>query len=172
MKSISLIGMSGAGKTSTAIELGHLRNDFVVVDTDELIVDRENMTIPKIFATFGEKYFRSVENEVIKEVFAYSNRIVSLGGGAFENAENQQIIKENSTVIYLKTTPETIFARLNDKNDRPLLNENFSVEKITEILALRDDNYQKSDIIIETDGKTPMQVAREIKEVLKDEFHG
>lgn len=172
MKSISLIGMPGAGKTSTAKELGLLLSDFVVVDTDELIIRNENMTIPEIFAKFGEKYFRNAENKVIKEVFAYPKRIVSLGGGAFESAENQQIIKENSIVIYLKATPETIFARLNGKNDRPLLSENFSVEKIEEILTLRDDNYQKSDIIVETDSKTPTQVAQEITEVLKDEFHG
>lgn len=172
MKNISLIGMSGAGKTSTAKELGHLLGGFVVVDTDELVVSRENMTIPEIFSKFGEIYFRSVENEVIKEVFVCSNRVVSLGGGAFENAENRKIIKENSTVIYLKTSPETIFTRLNGKNDRPLLTADFSVEKIAEILALRDDNYKKSDIIIETDDKTQVQVAWEITEVLKDEFYG
>jgi len=170
MKNISLIGMSGTGKTSTAQELGLLLNDFVVVDTDELIICHEDMTIPEIFSKFGEKHFRNTENAVIKEIFANSKMIVSLGGGAFENAENRQIIKENSTVIYLKSTPETIFARLNGKNDRPLLTTDFSVEKIAKILALRDDNYKKSDIIIETDGKTPIQVAQEITEALKDEF--
>ena len=169
-KNISLIGMSGAGKTTTAKELGLLLSGSVIIDTDELIIEHENLTIPEIFAKFGEDFFRKLETDVIKAVYQEQNQIISLGGGAFENPENRQIIKECSFIIYLKTSPDTLFDRLKCANDRPLLNGGDLRTKIKEIIDKREVNYKKSDIIIETDNKTPHEVAFEIAEVLKNEF--
>lgn len=169
-RNISLIGMSGAGKTVTAVELGRILPDFEVVDTDERIISMENRTIAEIFAEFGENYFRKIENEVINAVFHRENQIVALGGGAFENENNREIICQNGIVIYLKAQPKKLFERLKNTNDRPLLSNNFSVEFIAKMLSKREANYEKSDIIIETEDKTPYQVAQKIAEVIKDEF--
>ncbi len=170
-QNISLIGMSGAGKTSTAIELGSLIPEFNIVDTDELIVKETGLTIPDIFAKYGEEYFRQTETDIISNVFKNSKQVISLGGGAFENTINQKIIKEKSVVIYLKTTPNTIFNRLKNTNDRPLLSNNFSIENIEKMLLKREVNYKKSDIIIKTDEKNSNEVAQEILKALKNEFN-
>lgn len=166
-QNISLTGMSGAGKTSTAIELGKLLSGCAVVDTDELIIKDTKLTIPEIFEKFGEEYFRKKETDVVTDIFKNKNQVVSLGGGAFENNTNRKIIKENSFVVYLKTKPETILNRLKNTNDRPLLSNNISTENIQKMLTKRKANYEKSDIIIETDNKTPTEVAVEIIRALK-----
>ncbi|MBO7673031.1 shikimate kinase [bacterium] len=168
VKNIALTGMSGAGKTTTANILGGLLPEFSVVDTDELIINDTGLTIPEIFAKFGEEYFRKKETEVITAAFKKSNQIISLGGGAFECETNQKIIKENSIVIYLKTNPEILLNRLENSNDRPLLENCPKSDKIREILNQRSTNYEKSDIIIETNNKTPDEIAQEIIEALKE----
>jgi len=171
IKNVSLTGLSGAGKTTTAIELGKLLTEFAVLDTDELIIRETNISIPEIFEKFGEQYFRQKETEIIRTVFKLENQIIALGGGAFENGENQKIIKENSVIIYLKTSPAVVFDRLRNTSDRPLLANNFSVANIEKMLLKRESNYKKSDIIIETDNKTPNEVAQEILRALKNEFN-
>ena len=69
---------------------------------------------------------------------------------------------ETSHVIYLKATPEAIYERIKEENHRPLLRKNFSVEKIASIMKLREKNYQKADITIDTTGKTTYDVVKEI----------
>ena len=107
-----------------------------------------------------------LENQKIKTFLAGENQIISLGGGAFENPENREIILGNAEVIYLKASPETIYSRIKDEFHRPLLKNN-SVERIKEILLKREPNYLKSNIIVNTGGRTPKEVAEEILEVLK-----
>ena len=74
---------------------------------------------------------------------------------------------ETSTVIYLKASPQEIYNRIKKENHRPLLKKNFSVEKIASIMQLREKNYQKADITVDTTGKNPYDIGEEILGVLK-----
>ena len=94
------------------------------------------------------------------------NQIISLGGGAFEDEFNRKIIKENCLVVYLKASPEEIYRRIKNETHRPLLARKFSVERIADILKRRSPNYEKADIIIDTDNKTPYNIAEEILGVM------
>ena len=69
---------------------------------------------------------------------------------------------ENGIVIYLKTEPKEIYNRIKSEKHRPLLRKDFSVEKISSIMQKRAVNYEKADIIISTDGKSPQEIAKEI----------
>ena len=71
-------------------------------------------------------------------------------------------ILENCFTIYLKASPEEIFKRIKNETHRPLLSKSFSIERISEILKKRDENYQNADFIIDTDGKTPYNIVVEI----------
>ncbi len=167
MKNLALIGMMGCGKTTVAAELLKLLPDAVLVDVDNEIEKTSGKKISDIFLKFGEAHFRMLENQKIKKIFSDNNQIISLGGGAFENAENRKIIIENSNVVYLKTSAEEIHSRIKNEFHRPLLAKNSSVERISDIMLQRESNYQKADYVIVTDGKEPAEVAKEILGVIK-----
>lgn len=162
MRKITIIGMMGSGKTTIGKILSE-QTGFSAIDIDNLIEQQEKSCISEIFNTKGEQYFRTVEANTIKELTqTTSSQILSLGGGAFENEQTRELLLKNSTVIYLETTPEEIFKRIQKTNNRPLLKNNMTIEKISEIIAKRKHNYNLAHHKILTDGKTPSKIAEEI----------
>lgn len=162
MRKITLIGMMGSGKTTIGKILSE-KTRFSAIDIDNLIEQQEKSCISEIFNTKGEQYFRTIEANAIKELAqTTSSQILSLGGGAFENEQTRELLLKNSTVIYLETTPEEIFRRIQKTNNRPLLKNNMTIEKISEIIAKRKNNYNLAHHKILTDGKTPSKIAEEI----------
>ncbi len=165
---IVLIGMMGCGKTTVARELAQLLNDFTYIDIDEEIEKSTQKKISELFLRHGEPFFRMLETEKIKQFCKKDNQIISTGGGAFESEENRKILSENNLVIYLKALPDEIYNRIKNETHRPLLKKNFSIEKITSLLLKREINYTKAHKIIDTNSKTPYNIAQEIIGVLND----
>lgn len=166
VRNISLIGMMGCGKTTTARELAKVLPDFKLVDIDEEIEKSSGKKISEIFLKYGETHFRELESAKIKLYAKSNNQIISAGGGAFENPDNRKLFLENSTVFFLKASPETIFERIKSETHRPLLKKNFSIEKISHILMLREKNYSKAHYTIDTNGKSPYNIVEEILGVI------
>ncbi len=165
-KNITLIGMMGSGKTTTAKELSKILTEFKLVDIDDEIEKSSGKKISEIFLKYGEAHFRELETNKIKQFIQNDHQIISAGGGAFENPDNRRRLLENSFVFFLKASPQTIYDRIKAESHRPLLKKNFSVEKIANILSLREKNYQKANHTIETDKKTPEDIAKEIAGVI------
>lgn len=165
---ITLTGMMGAGKSMIAERLSRNLSGFVAVDTDVLIEYHYNQFIADMFAQKGEEFFRDAETKILNMVYQKNSLIVALGGGAFERAENRKIIQENSRVIYLKASPETLFERIANCKNRPMLKDGFGVKEVEEILKRREPNYNLADYVVETDGKTPSEIVREILGLLND----
>lgn len=163
---IALTGMMGSGKSSVAKELNNLLPDFNLVDIDSEIERTTNKKISEIFLKFGEPHFRLLEKDKIQKFADGKNQIISLGGGAFEDEVNRKNILENCLTVYLRTSPQEIFTRIKNETHRPLLAKKISVERITEIIKKRSVNYEKADVIIDTDGKTPYNIANEILGVM------
>ena len=168
-KNVSLTGMMGVGKSFIAERLQEKLEGFSVIDTDFLIEKKVAKTIPQIFEQDGEVVFRSLEYQVIEEVFRSENQIVSLGGGAFCFENNREVIKQNSFVIYLKAEAETLLKRLKSSENRPLLKDDFGLEKITKIVHEREDKYALADYVLVTDNKTPEQIVCEIIKVINND---
>lgn len=165
---IALTGMMGSGKSSVSKELSKLLPEYSLIDIDNEIEKTTNKKISEIFLKFGEPHFRILETDKIQKFIYGKKQIISLGGGAFEDEFNRKIILENCTVIYLKTTPEEIYRRIKNETHRPLLAKKFSIERIADIIKRRAVNYEKADIIIDTDNKTPYNIANEILGVIND----
>ena len=165
-KNITLIGMMGSGKTTTAKELSKILPEFKLVDIDDEIEKSSGKKISEIFLKYGEAHFRELETNKIKQFIQNDHQIISAGGGAFENPDNRRRLLENAFVFFLKASPQTIYDRIKAESHRPLLKKNFSVEKIANILSLREKNYQKANHTIETDKKTPEDIAKEIAGVI------
>lgn len=165
MKTIVLIGMMGSGKTTIGKLLGE-KLTLRSIDIDVIIEHNEKRTISEIFQNEGEKYFRNIERETIKKNFTNKDLIISLGGGAFEDQLTQKLLLKNSTVIYLKTSPNVILERIKNNTNRPLLKNQMTVEKIQSIILQRQKNYELANITILTDNKNTDKIVEEILGVI------
>jgi shikimate kinase len=166
MKNIVLTGFMGTGKTKVGKELSRILN-MKLIDVDTEIEKAEKMTIDEIFKRFGESRFREIETEMVKKLSGYKNSIISTGGGVVLRQENVDVLKKNGIIICLMAKPETILKRTCNNNDRPLLQVENPIEKIKELLNFRKPFYEKADIIIDTEDKTPLHIAEEIIERIK-----
>lgn len=162
MKNIVLIGFMGTGKSTIAMEMSR-RHAMDMVEMDQLIVEREGMSIPDIFEKYGEAYFRDLETHLLKEIQDKTNQIVSCGGGVVLRECNIEAMKKNGKVILLTAEPATILERVKEDEDRPILKGRKNVVAIAELMEARKGKYEAAaDIVIATDGKTVQQICDEI----------
>jgi len=167
MKNIVLTGFMGTGKSEVSKELSKILG-WTVIDIDAEIEKSQGMKITDIFKQFGEPKFRDIETEMIKSFSKNKNVIISTGGGAVLRQENLEALRENGVIICLAATPETILKRISNNNDRPLLQVEDPLKKIKELLEFRMPYYEKADIMIDTENKTPLKLAEEIIEKVKE----
>jgi len=161
LKNIVLTGFMGTGKTEVGKELSRLL-DMKLIDVDTEIEKSRKLTINDIFKKFGEPRFREIETEMIKNLSEKKNIIISTGGGAVLKQENMNALRKNGVIVCLTASPETILKRTSRNSDRPLLQVENPLKKIKELLNFRKPFYEKADIIINTNDKTPLQIAEEI----------
>jgi shikimate kinase len=165
-KNIFLIGFMGSGKSTIARALQN-ELGMSLVEMDARIVKEQGMTINEIFAQYGEDHFRDIESKLIVTLGEEGNTIVSCGGGVVVRPENCDYMKKNGTVVFLTATPETIYERVKNSTDRPILNGNMNVEYIAQLMEKRQALYEAAaDICIATDGKTKTEICREIMDRL------
>ena len=166
MKNIVLTGFMGTGKTSVARELSSMLG-MKVVDMDTEIEKEQGMTINDIFARFGEGRFRDIETGMAKKVSRLNGAVISTGGGVVLRKENIEYLRDGGVVVCLMASPEVIYERTKHSDERPLLKVEDPLEKIRELLEYRLPFYRNADIVVDTDGKTPREVAEEIVETLR-----
>ena len=165
---IFLIGFMGAGKSTIARTLQR-ELGFPLVEMDERIVKEQGMSINDIFAQYGEAHFREIESQLVVDLGKQEPSIVSCGGGVVVRPENTQNMKKSGRIVLLKASPETIFERVKNSTDRPILNGHMNVEYIAELMEKRRVLYEEAaDITIQTDGKTREQICEEIIGKLRD----
>lgn len=166
MKNIVLTGFMGTGKTIVARQLARALG-MKIIDIDTEIEKSMKMTINDIFKQFGEPRFREIETEIIKQVSENKNVIISTGGGAVLKQENMDAVRKNGVIVCLTATPETILERTRSNKERPLLYVENPLERIKELLHFRTPFYEKADIMIDTEKKSPIHIAEEIIERMK-----
>jgi shikimate kinase len=147
-KIIAITGLMGAGKTTLGYKLAN-KIGVYFVDSDQEIEDLEKKSTSEIFSTKGEKYFRDLEKNLIKEIVNRDEELVlSLGGGAFIEEETRQILKEKAITIWLNTDIEIILKRVGTKKTRPILNNGNKRVILGDLAKKRNPFYSQSDIHI------------------------
>ena len=137
---VVLIGMPGAGKTFLGRRIAE-REHRKFIDLDDLIVEREGMSIPEIFRTKGEDYFRNVETEVLRETCKMSGVVIACGGGIVKRKQNYNLAKQNSRIIWVKRDLDKL-----DTEGRPIS----QTKSVEEIYEARKDLYEAwSDYFID-----------------------
>ena len=163
MRNIILIGMMGCGKTTVG-KLLSTRLGKTLVDTDALIERQEGMTVPEIFETQGEAYFRWVETGVAQALSLRTDLIIACGGGLPLQKEAMAALKESGTVFWLDRDPGDIFDT-EDLSDRPLAQE--GREKFVTLGEARREVYQGWADVTVTDFTSPISTAARVLEVVK-----
>lgn len=142
-RSIVLVGMMGAGKSSIGRRLA-TRLGIPFVDADTEIESAAGMSIPEIFDRHGEPYFRAGEARVIARLLDNGPQVLATGGGAVMDQQTRDLIHIKGISVWLKADIEVLMKRTKRRNDRPL------AEKIKELLPEREPVYAQSDILVQS----------------------
>ncbi|QDO94156.1 shikimate kinase [Formosa sediminum] len=166
---IILIGYMGSGKSTLGKTLAKTL-EYPFIDLDDYIEAQEEVTIPELFKTHGEVYFRKQEHIYLKALLTeQKNVVLALGGGTPCYANNMELIKQhaNAKSFYFKAGIQELTQRLkHDKNNRPLLSrfntDDELVEFIGKHLFERTVYYNQADVIISVDQTTETEVIAQL----------
>lgn len=157
---IVLVGMMGVGKTTVGRKLAAMLHQ-PFVDADEEIERAAQMSIPEIFTTYGEPYFRSGERRVIARLVGEGGtadrKILATGGGAFCDAETRRLILDRAIAVWLDSDVDTLVERVGRKDNRPLLRGGNPREILANLREERRPAYAQAPIHV-TSGHQPHQV--------------
>ncbi|MEI7027859.1 shikimate kinase [Paenibacillus sp. y28] len=162
-QNIVLVGFMGCGKTSVGKALA-AKLAWTHTDIDELVVQREGISISSLFAERGEAAFRAIESSIIEETMQGQQQVISTGGGAVLAEANRQAMLDKGLVVTLKADKATIIARVQNDASRPLLQGNLE-ERVEQLLQQRSAAYDFADVIIDT---TPYSVEEIVDRIVSE----
>ncbi|MDH4471090.1 MAG: shikimate kinase [Fluviicola sp.] len=169
---IILVGFMGSGKSTVGKQLA-AKLQLPFIDSDAWIEEQTGSSVSRIFELEGESGFREWEQRFVSQLNK-EPQVVSCGGGLPCFNDLMVNLKEQGTVVYLKTSVETLVNRLIlERADRPLVasvSEETFLEEITNRLSAREPVYQQAHQIIETDGKSIQEIVDEIADFRSSEF--
>ena len=147
-RSIVLVGMMGAGKSSIGRRLAQ-RLGVNFVDADAEIEAAAGMTIAEIFANYGEPDFRSGEARVITRLLDQGQQVLATGGGAFMNPETRAGIRQKGVSVWLKADFEVLMRRVKRRStaDRPML-QGDPAQRIRQLMSERYPVYAEADVTV------------------------
>lgn len=146
---IVLVGFMGTGKTAVGKRLATLLNKNFY-DSDQEVEDVTGMSIPQLFARYGEIRFRSEENLAIQRLAQHDNCVIATGGGVVLNSDNLRLLSEKGIVICLSAKPEIIYQRVRRRNNRPLLKKGDLFQNILDLMKEREELYKSADFFLDT----------------------
>ncbi len=161
-RSVFLIGMMGAGKTTVGRLLAQaLRFEFV--DADRELEARSGVLIPTIFLVEGEDGFRRREAALLDELTQRPGIVLATGGGAVLSADTRRRLKERGLVLYLRASGDEIHRRTRNDRSRPLLQSADPRARIDELLAQREPLYEETaDLVFQSASANPRRLVRRL----------
>lgn len=142
--------MPGGGKSTVGRQLAR-QLDRKFIDSDAEIERRLGTTIRAYFETEGETRFRQLEQSVVAELMLETKLVLATGGGVVLSEANRRVLRDSSTVLYLRSSPEELFRRMRHDDQRPLLQVRDPRRKLRELHQERDPLYRwTAHFIIET----------------------
>jgi len=168
-RSIVLIGMMGAGKSSIGRRLA-ARLGIPFADADAEIEEAAGMSIADIFEAHGEPSFRSGEARVIARLLEHGPQVLATGGGAFINPLTRAKIHEKGISVWLKADVDVLSRRLRRRSDRPLLRTADPTATLTNLLAARNPIYGEANLTVISRDVPHEVIVEEIVTALRSKF--
>lgn len=168
-RSLVLVGMMGAGKSSVGRKLA-ARLLLPFADADTEIETAAGMTIPEIFEIRGEPAFRSGEARVIARLLEGGPRVLATGGGAYMNAETRKLIGEKGVSIWLRAEFDVLMRRIRRRTDRPLLQTADPEATLKRLIDERYPVYALAELTIESRDVSHEVIVEELIAALADHF--
>ena len=161
-----LIGYRGTGKSTVACRLAE-RLGMQAHDCDAAIERRQGKSIAEIFAAGGEETFRALEAAMLDELSRAQGRVLALGGGCVLRPGNRAKLNARGRAVWLTARPQTLWQRIRDDvataGRRPNLTAKGGLAEVQEVLSRRQPAYREcAHWVVDTEGKTPDEVAGEI----------
>lgn len=162
---VVLVGLMGVGKSTVGRKLAAmLGRDFV--DADEAIVEAAQLSIPEIFESFGEAYFRDGERRVIARLIEEGHGVIATGGGAFVDPATRALVLEKGIAVWIDCDIDTLVERTARRGNRPLLKTGNPREILTRLAHERTPFYQQAPIRVESKTGPHAETARAIIEAI------
>lgn len=168
-KHLILVGLPGAGKTTVGPLVAQALG-VPFVDIDPLIEERFGAPVTEIFSTRGEEAFRLLEGELVTQAMeAGAPQVIAPGGGWAAQPGNLESVAGGAVTVYLVAAPETASARTGSSGHRPLLDEPGGDRQVRmrELYQQRERFYSRCDAAVETDGRTPAEVADAVAQLAR-----
>lgn len=152
----------GAGKSTLGRQVAR-RLSLPFHDADIELERRLGVTIATMFEIEGEQAFRDREEALIDELTDLRHIVLATGGGAVTRASSRVCLKERGTVVYLHATVDTLWGRLRNSRNRPMLKVDDPRSRIASLYAERDPLYREiADHVIESERDSVMRFARSL----------
>lgn len=162
---VVLVGLMGVGKSTVGRKLAAmLGRDFV--DADEEIVKAAQRSIPEIFETFGEPYFRDGERRVIARLIDEGHGVIATGGGAFVDPQTRATVLEKGIAVWIDCDIDTLVERTSRRANRPLLKQGNPREILTRLAQERAPFYGQAHIRVVSETGPHADTARAIIEAI------
>jgi shikimate kinase len=160
---IALIGFMGSGKSTVGSILAR-KLGYCFVDLDSEIEKEAGMKITDIFKKRGEPAFRGLETECLRTMADRTGIVLAAGGGTPVEEANKEFFQNSAATFFLKTPLETALSRAGVDGSRPLLSQGSA--EVKRIFESRAETYLGLGRAVSTEGRTPLEIAEEIIEVL------
>jgi shikimate kinase len=168
-RSIVFIGLMGAGKTVIGRKVATMLG-LPFTDSDHEIETVSRMTIPELFANYGEEEFRALERRVIVRLLKEGPQVLSTGGGAFMSERTRRAIARQGVSVWLKADIDTLMHRVAKRQNRPLLNTEDPRAVMQRLMDLRYPVYAQAGITVRTRDEPKEVIAAEVVDGLVSYF--
>src|SRR3954447_933275 len=166
-RSIVLVGLMGAGKTSIGRRLG-ARLSLPFRDADQEIELAAGCTIPEVFARYGEAAFRDGKRRVIRRLLAGDPMVIAYGGGAFMDPQTRETTRAEATSVWLRCTLPTLVRRVAGRDNRPLLMGRDREDTLRQLMEVRYPIYAEADVIVDCGDEPPDHTTSTVMQALSD----
>ncbi|HEY1411812.1 MAG TPA: 3-dehydroquinate synthase [Rhodopila sp.] len=164
-RSVVLVGLMGAGKTSIGRRLA-ARLGLPFRDADQEIELAAGCTIPELFARYGETAFRDGERRVIRRLLAGDPMVLAFGGGAYMDAQTREITRSEAVTVWLRCTLPTLVRRVATRDNRPLLNGRDREQTLRELMEIRYPVYAEADVVVDCGDEPPDHTTTDVMNAL------
>ncbi len=165
-RSIALVGLMGAGKTTIGRKLAQILG-LPFIDSDAEIERVSRMTVSELFAAYGEPEFRALEARVVARIAEEGPRVIGTGGGAYMNEATRALLRERAYTVWLKADLDLLMERVSKRPTRPLLQATDPRTVMRELMDRRYPVYAQADLTVQSRNARRETIAAEIVSALR-----